>query len=452
MRPTSLESSPVSEPATIEQPVGGIALQPGTTELKIPSLVKRNTALLAVSQTFSGAGHGMIYSLGALMVVELLGSASLAGIGLAILGVTRFLIAYPLGKLTDTYGRKPGLFFGLGMSVVGALIMGSSMLHRSLPLYVLGMLCMGVSTGAAHQLRVAAADMYPPSRRAEGLGWVLTGSLLGIFGTPMLVVIADRLAPALGIHPIGMSWVLVPLIALPGVLLIAQVRPDPKEIASHLERYYPGYEPARQDAGGTGEQVSMREFLAHFPKQVAMVTNFAAQGNMAITMVVMSLLLSHHGHRLPEITLSMSLHSIGMFGFSLPLGRLADRLGRRTVLLGGVIVAVAGTLLVTMTVDFWMITLGGFLVGLGWSAVNVASTAVLADTSRSWERGRAIGTNDTFGGASAVALSLFTGPMAAALGYPSTGILGIVLVIPALVMLLGLREPRPGLYEGRAAH
>jgi MFS family permease len=441
----------MSEPATIEQPVGGIATSLSEADLKIPPLIKRNTLLLAVSQTFSGAGHGMIFALGALMVVELLGSPGFAGIGLAILGIVRFLTAYPFGKLTDTYGRKPGVLLGLVVAIVGSVIMGGSMLFMSFPLYVLGMLCMGISTGAAHQLRVAAADMYPPSRRGEGMGYVLTGSLLGIFGTPLLVAIADRFAPGLGIHPMAMSWLLVPVIVLPGIWLIAQVRPDPKEIAANLERYYPGYRPAQRAVTSADGRVSVREFLGHFPNQVAVVSNVAAQGNMAIVMVIMTLLLAHHGHHLPEITASMSAHSIGMFGFSLPLGWLADRIGRRNVLLGGVVVAVAGTVLVAMTVDFWTITLGGFLVGLGWSAVNVASTAVLADTSRAWERGRAIGTNDAFGGASGVALSLITGPMAAALGLPSTGVLGVVLILPAVGMLFVLREPRPGIYQERAA-
>ncbi len=441
----------MSEPAAVQPPVGAIATPVAEVELKIPPLIRRNTLLLAVSQTFSGAGHGMIYSLGAIMVVELLGSPGFAGIGLAILGITRFVISYPFGKLTDTYGRKPGLLFGLGISVVGAVVMGSSMLFASFPLYVFGMFCMGIGTGAAHQLRVAAADMYPPSRRAEGLGYVLTGSLLGIWGTPLLVMLADRFAPVLGIHPIGMSWILVPAIALPGIFLIVNVRPDPKEIATNLERYYPGYQPARWAAPAAGDRVSMQAFLAHFPKRAAIVTNFAAQGNMAIVMVTMTLLLAHHGHHLPAISMSMTLHSMGMFGFSLPLGWLADKLGRRDVLLGGVVTAVVGTLLVSMTADFWTITMGGFFVGLGWSAVNVASTALLADTSRPWERGRAIGTNDTFGAASGVALPLITGPMAATLGLPSTGILGVVLVVPALAMLMVLREPRPGVYGHDAA-
>ncbi len=436
----------MSEPAAVQQPIGAISTPLVEAELKIPPLIKRNTLLLALSQTFSGAGHGMIYSLGAIMVVELLGSPGFAGVGLAILGITRFVISYPFGKFTDTYGRKPGLLFGLGMSVFGSAVMGGSMLFTSFPLYVFGMFCMGVGTGAAHQLRVAAADMYPPSRRAEGLGYVLTGSLLGIWGSPLLVMLADRFAPALGLHPIGMAWILVPIIALPGIFLIVNVRPDPKEIATHLERYYPGYKPVRRETGAVGDRVRMRDFLAHYPKRAAIVTSFAAQGNMAIVMVTMSLLLAHHGHHLPAISMSMTLHSMGMFGFSLPLGWLADKLGRRDVLLGGVITAVVGTLLVSMTIDFWPITMGGFFVGLGWSAVNVASTALLADTSRPWERGRAIGTNDTFGSASAVALPLITGPMAAMLGLPATGVLGIALIIPALVMLLALREPSPGIY------
>src|SRR5262245_47293140 len=104
----------------------------------------------------------MVYSLGPLMVVALLGSASLDGIGLGIVGATRFIASYPIGKLTDTYGRKPGMMVGLGVGVIGSIILGLAALLESFPLYVVGMLGMGIGTGAAHQLRVAATDMYPP--------------------------------------------------------------------------------------------------------------------------------------------------------------------------------------------------------------------------------------------------------------------------------------------------
>jgi MFS family permease len=415
-------------------------------ELRIPGVVKRNIWLLALSQAFSGSGNGMVYSLGPLMVVELLGSPSLAGLGLGIVGATRFLASYPIGKLTDTYGRKPGMMFGLGLGVVGSIVMGLAALLASFPLYVVGMLGMGIGTGAAHQLRVAATDMYPPSRRAEGLGYVLTGSIIGVFAGPLLVSLAYAMATGVGLPALTLSWWFAPLVALPGFVMIAMIRPDPIFIAAHLDEYYPGVQPASHRTSQSG-RVSPIAFLQHFPKLVATVASFAAQGTMGIVMVTTSLVLFENGHGLPAISASLGAHSIGMFGFSLPIGRATDELGRRNVTVVGLVLQAAGALLVALTGNFWTVTLGTFLVGLGWSGVNVASTAMVADTSEPEERGRAVGTVDTFGGAAAVAVPLITGPIAAAAGMPATGLIAVALVIPALALLFRLGEPKPGRYS-----
>ncbi|MGH7829508.1 MAG: MFS transporter, partial [Candidatus Binatia bacterium] len=91
---------------------------------KIPPLIRRNTVLLAFSQALVGVGTQMVPALGAIMVVRLLGSASLAGIGTSIQAVARFLIAYPIGKMTDAYGRKAGIMIGLGLGLLGAVVTG----------------------------------------------------------------------------------------------------------------------------------------------------------------------------------------------------------------------------------------------------------------------------------------------------------------------------------------
>src|SRR4051812_23158973 len=72
----------------------------------IPKLIKRNIALFALSQSFTGAGTQFLYGLTPLMVVSLSGSAALAGLSVGLTGVSRFLVAYPVGKITDTFGRK----------------------------------------------------------------------------------------------------------------------------------------------------------------------------------------------------------------------------------------------------------------------------------------------------------------------------------------------------------
>src|SRR3954464_13343933 len=73
----------------------------------IPPLIKRNTVLFALSQSFVGAGTQLAYGIGPLMVIAVTGSASLAGLTVGLFGVSRFLVAYPAGKITDHYGRKP---------------------------------------------------------------------------------------------------------------------------------------------------------------------------------------------------------------------------------------------------------------------------------------------------------------------------------------------------------
>lgn len=125
----------------------------------VPPVVLRNTLLLSAAQALVGVGNQMAPALGAIMVVRLLGSAGLAGLGVAILAVGRLMVAYPLGKLMDAYGRRAGLVLGLLLGVAGAGVIALAMAVGALALFVLGMFLFGLGVGATQQLRVAAADM-----------------------------------------------------------------------------------------------------------------------------------------------------------------------------------------------------------------------------------------------------------------------------------------------------
>ena len=421
----------------------------------IPRLVKVNTVLISLIQAASGAGLQLIPTLGALMIVRLLGAATWAGLAGSILGMSRLVVAYPVGALTDARGRKPGLYLGLALSTTGSVLAGLSMLWGSIVLFVTGIFVFGLGVGAVQQLRVAAADMYPPRRRGEGLGYVLTGSLVGAFGSTALVGVAQGAAARWSTDPLMLSWLLVPAILLPCFYLVFRVRPDPLEIARNLAQYYPGQiePPTAIDAGeaeGTAPSTGFWAFVRHYPKLVAFVSNFAAQGNMVMIMAITALVLDHHGHDLPAISLAVSIHVLGMYGLSLPLGSITDRAGRKPVLLAGAVISGGGSLLVALTSDYGIITAGAFLVGIGWSCVNVASTAVLSDTTTAGERGRAIGTSDAFGGVSNILLPLAVGPIAEGLGMAAVGITGAVLMAIPLGMLLWLNETTPGCYAAVA--
>ena len=88
----------------------------------------------------------------------------------------------------------------------------------------------------------------------------------------------------------------------------------------------------------------------------------------------------------------------------------------------GVAIALVGAGLVTFTEAYWTITLGTFLVGLGWAAANVAATAFIADQTETPQRGRAIGVNDSIAGAVTVLTALATGPLVQWSGLPAAGL------------------------------
>ena len=309
-----------------------------TRPLTIPTVIKRNTLLLATTQAFVGVGNQMVPTLGAIMVTQLLGSPALAGLATSILGGCRFLVAYPAGHVADTYGRRAGLLAGLLLSLVGAIAVGLSLMQHTFLEFLGGLVLFGLGVGAGQQLRLAAADLYPPSRRAEGLGYVLMGSLVGALGGPLLISAAQAIAPPLGLEPLALAWLLIPLIVLPSLGLVWLIHPDPKEIAANLSAYYPGQTVAPRVGLADGAPISMSRLLRNYPVRVALSTSFALQGTMAMVMAMTSLALAHHGYALPAISLAVAIHVVGMYGLSLPLGHLTDRRGRRAVMLGGVVI------------------------------------------------------------------------------------------------------------------
>lgn len=406
------------------------------TPFRVPSAIKRNMTLFALSQTFTGAGMQFTYGFGPLMVLALTGSPDLVGISVGLVGLSRFLVSYPVGKITDAYGRKPGILMGLSLALIGAVVVGQSMSHHSFALFVTGILIFGMGMNASQQLRVAATDMFPPSHRATALGYLALGSLFGLVVSPIVISFSQTVSARLGEDPIGLAWYLLPVLILPGMLMIVFVRPDPKTIGQNLHQYYPGHVAAPRRAAAEPTRFDVLHLLRHPVIRLAIVSNGAAQGNMSVVMVLTSLVLTQCGTSLTGIAVAGACHSMGMFAFTIPLGKLTDRYGRDAVMFPGVATALAGAGLVAFTHSYAPVTLGAFLVGIGWAGANVAATALIADHYATAVRGRALGFNDTCAAGISVLIALATGPLIAAAGLAAAGLIAVLLALPPLVMLM----------------
>lgn len=398
-----------------------------------PAIIKRNTLWLGLSQMSVGTGTQFTVAMGPLMILALLGSPMFAGLSVGVVGGTRFLASHAFGRITDRFGRRPGLLLGMGFALVGALLIGSFMQAGSFPGLLVGMVLFALGMNSVQQLRLAAAEMYPPGRRAVVLGLMLTGSLAGVVIAPSLIGFSYTLAPVLGMNGLALPWFVFPALILPAAVMVGRVRPDPRDIAADLRRYYPGYEPHPSEAATTPLGFGLREFFSHPHRRVAAVTMLFSQAAMQMAMVTVPLQLSHHGFELPAVALSTSIHAAGMFGPSLPMGRLVDRVGRGPLLIAGAVVEALGAGIATFTSDHASITLGIFLVGVGWCAANVSSTAMVIDSTPTSARGRAVGLLDSFT-AAGVLLPLSVGPLVEVWGLQTAGVVAMVLVILPLVL------------------
>ena len=109
---------------------------------------------------------------------------------------------------------------------------------------------------------------------------------------------------------------------------------------------------------------------------------------MVIVMTITPIHMHEYDHGLGDVSIVMTAHTLGMFGFSLVTGWLTDRVGRqRTILIGALLSTIAcATAPLSVEVPGLAITL--FLLGLGWNFGFVAGSALLDDVLRTSEKGR----------------------------------------------------------------
>jgi DHA1 family multidrug resistance protein-like MFS transporter len=139
---------------------------------------------------------------------------------------------------------------------------------------------------------------------------------------------------------------------------------------------------------------------------------------------------------------------VGTFVFSTPLGRLSDSIGRKPVIVAGVVLYAVATLLFVSTTHPGWFLLFRLLEGIGAAAVGPAGQAFIADITTDENRSRAYGwlTTAQFGG-------LVAGP---ALAWPLYSLGGgegkwafysiflfgsAVSAVMALLLLIKLKEP-----------
>lgn len=134
------------------------------------------------------------------------------------------------------------------------------------------------------------------------------------------------------------------------------------------------------------------------------------------------------------IGLAVGGYGLTQAALQIPLGALSDRIGRVPVIVGGLLVFAAGSILAAVSDTIWGVVAGRMLQGAG--AISATLTALIADATREQVRTRSMAVYGVGVGASFL-IALILGPLVAArFGVPAVFWLAAMFAVVAVVLMV----------------
>ena len=403
---------------------------------ELEKISRRITFTLLVGQSLFSASFIMAFTVGSIIAVELANDNSRwSGVPSTLVVAGAALMAYPMGKFMDHFGRRLGLSIGYLLGVVAASVAALGIITTSLWIFLGGFLLLGLTRGIIDQGRYAAAQASPPSRRAQAISWVVLGGTAGSILGPGLISLTSGYAEQLSLPPLSGPWFACALFF--GLALLINnlfLRPDPKEIGQRWAALEPGGAAPSKDRGRP-----YAEIFQEPRTKVATGALIFGQLAMVVVMTMTPLYMHHHHHPLTTISWVIMAHTMGMFGLSFVTGWLVARLGQVSVILAGGIILILACLTAPLSHEAIWLGISLFLLGLGWNFCFVSGSAMLSDVLRNEERGRVQGLTDTMINLVSGMGSIGGGLIFAASGYPAISWLGVLASLIPILLILFLR-------------
>lgn len=395
-----------------------------------PLAENQTLLILCVTTVVVMLGQGVISPVLPLYAQSFGVGTAVVGLSISLFGAARLVANLPAGFLSERYGRRLLLVGGPAITVVGSVLSGLA------PNIWLLLLFRFIS-GAGSALYMTGAMVYltdiTTDENRGRLMSIYQGSLL--LGVTLGPAIGGFVAAGFGLRSpfflvaalalLGMVWGLV---RLPETGLRVERRLSPAE-----------------------EKVSIPEPVE--TRHGVILSLLRDPNFLLISLVSLSIFLTRSGGRLSlvplvgrnrldldaaELGLIFALSNVVNLLVLLPAGTLADRLGRKRVIVPSMVATGIAFILYAIARDPWVFVLAAVIDGAGLAGVPAAYAADIAPPSL---RGVSMGLYRTFGDVGFVAGPVLLGWLADAGGFGrALGLNAVILIGVGLAFGLLARE------------
>lgn len=390
-------------------------------QIDVDSLQKRTVRVLTAGQMLSGFGLGSTLSIGALLAAKLSGSDAWSGAAATFSTLGAAAWAIPLARLAFAKGRRVSLATGAFIAISGAILVITAAAINFFPLLLVALFLLGAGSATGLQARFAATDLPTTRTVSRDLSLVVWATTIGAVTGPNLFGPGEIVGHAIGLPTLTGPFLFTIFAQLSATTVFwFGLRPDPLLVAKNLDA---------SSKRGLRPKISIGTAIATLRKHPVALYAFVSIALSHMVMVsVMSMTpvhLRNHGATLVLVGFTISIHIAGMYAFSPIFGWIADKIGKiQSVILGQLIYVAALAIAGFGSENHDSVTIGLFLLGLGWSAATVSASALLSVSLPEDQKTNVQGLSDStmnlsgaFGGAvagSILAAFAFSGVNAAA--------------------------------------
>lgn len=371
-----------------------------------------------------GSAAPMLVLINGFIGARLAPSEAWATLGMGTLVAGTALSTVPAARLARRYGRRRGFLVAVATTLLGSALAILSIRVQSFLLFCSAMAVLGSTLAFVQQFRFAAAENAPPEKVSLAVSLILFAGIGAALIGPRLGVMAVDWIPD---YPYVGSFLALMILALLCGLLMWQYQGEP--VAEH-------------EAGR--RPLHWRQLLTG-PYVLGVMCGATAFGVMSLVMTATPISMHHHqGLSLAETASVIQWHIVAMFLPSLLTGYLMQRLGVHRVALLGMLLNLACLYLALSGVSLTHYLGALVLLGVGWNALFMAGTQLVATTHTGSERFQAQASNDFVVFAIQGVASLSAGFLLALIGWQGLNLVALAMLLACMLLWLYIVVIKPG--------